>query len=366
MLSSIKSAVTKIMMQRTRVVIALGVCFCLVLFYIATSTVGENNSTMKEIQQSVDLPEALAYKGEGSSREFLEILLTADVKGTNNIFFLETSPFSKEGLSFTARQACSVEAAARTNPTMQVYLLVANHWTISATGKETVNRLLSYKNIKIKRILMKDYVKNTPLEEWWSSQILSNSGWPTHHMSDILRYLTLAKFGGIYLDLDVVVMKSLEQLTNFVGAEDWTNVAAGVLGFGMDDLGRRVADACLTELKTDFRGDMWSYNGPGVITRVLKKLCNAEDIRYMTKASCHGFTVYPPSAFYPIFYPQWDLYFTEESKASTMREIQESFAIHTWNKLSSEKAIPAGSQVPYTIVANKFCPNIYKHSGKFF
>lgn len=92
-------------------------------------------------------------------------------------------------------------------------------------------------------------------------------------MSDMLRYLTLWKYGGIYLDLDVVVTSSLENLTNFAGAEDRDDVAAGVMGFDMSKLGRRVADACVRDLKKNFRGDVWGNNGPGVITRTLQKLC---------------------------------------------------------------------------------------------
>ncbi|XP_015110056.1 lactosylceramide 4-alpha-galactosyltransferase [Diachasma alloeum] len=364
-----KSTVTMMVRPMMRRDIALG--FCLgVLLYIVYFVVN-NNSTWKE---SLYFPEQHTSDEASHIRRnepgFIEPLLSTDVNEApeegKGIFFLETSPFREEGVSLTARQACAVESAARMNPTMQVYFLLLNQSKISAKAQDFVNILLSYENIKIRQIFMKDYVKNTLLEKWWDPKILSHSGWPTHHTSDILRYLTLAKFGGIYLDLDVVVMKSLEHLTNFVGAEDWMNVASGVLGFGIDDLGRRVADACLTELKTDFRGDMWAYNGPGVITRTLKKLCDTEHIRDMSKERCHGFTVYPPSAFYPISYPDWKLYFEAKSKNSTMQTIKDSFAIHTWNKLSSAGVITVGSEVPYALVANEFCPKIYRHSGKFF
>jgi len=116
-------------------------------------------------------------------------------------------------------------------------------------------------------------VKETPLDAWYTSGVLKKSHWPVSHMSDILRYLTLWKYGGIYLDLDVVVTSSLENLTNFAGAEDWDDVAAGVMGFDMSKLGRRVADACVRDLRKNFRGDVWGNNGPGVITRTLQKLC---------------------------------------------------------------------------------------------
>lgn len=74
--------------------------------------------------------------------------------------------------------------------------------------------------------------------------------------------------------------RSLEDLSNFAGAEDWYDVAAGVIGFSAVGLGRRVADACLRDLMRNFRGNVWGNNGPGVITRTLRKFCAVDHVRY--------------------------------------------------------------------------------------
>ncbi|KAG5334749.1 A4GAT galactosyltransferase, partial [Acromyrmex charruanus] len=190
-----------------------------------------------------------------------------------NIFFHETSCFGDEGLTLNARQACAIESAARMNPSMTVYLLFISKSEFSNSTREIVRHLLNYSNVRIRHIDPQKYVKETPLDAWYTSGVLKKSHWPVSHMSDILRYLTLWKYGGIYLDLDVVVTSSLENLTNFAGAEDWDDVAAGVMGFDMSKLGRRVADACVRDLRKNFRGDVWGNNGPGVITRTLQKLC---------------------------------------------------------------------------------------------
>lgn len=72
----------------------------------------------------------------------------------------------------------------------------------------------------------------------------------------------------------------MEKLTNFAGAEDWEDVAAGVIGFRTGSgLGRRIADACLRDLKKNFRGDIWGNNGPGVITRTLQKICATKYVK---------------------------------------------------------------------------------------
>lgn len=76
------------------------------------------------------------------------------------------------------------------------------------------------------------------------------------------------KYGGIYLDLDVIVIKSLEDLPpNFTGSESETNVAAGVMGFAPNGIGHHLARTCLYDLKDNFDGHDWGSNGPGVITR---------------------------------------------------------------------------------------------------
>lgn len=159
------------------------------------------------------------------------------------------------------------------NPSMTVYLLFVSRSEFSNSTREIVRHLFNYPNVRIHHIDPQKYVKDTPLDVWYTSGILKKSHWPVSHMSDMLRYLTLWKYGGIYLDLDIVVTSSLEDLTNFAGAEDWDDVAAGVMGFDMSKLGRRVADACVRDLKKNFRGDVWGNNGPGVITRTLQKLC---------------------------------------------------------------------------------------------
>lgn len=68
-------------------------------------------------------------------------------------------------------------------------------------------------------------------DKLFSSQYLNS------HVSDFLRYLSLYKHGGTYLDLDVIVLKSFENMTyNYAGAESENFVAAGVLNFQHDGI----------------------------------------------------------------------------------------------------------------------------------
>lgn len=171
-----------------------------------------------------------------------------------SIFFHETSCKNKDNwtLMINSRQACAIESAAIYNPEYMVYVLFTSpirYPNTSDSGDKNekfVKRLLSYKNIKIRHVNLKRYTKNTPLEEWYLSGKLQNSHFPVSHASDILRYLSLWRYGGIYLDLDVVVMKEFGPLVpNFAGAESSEDVAAGVIGFDHQNTGHEFAEDCI-------------------------------------------------------------------------------------------------------------------------
>jgi hypothetical protein len=142
-------------------------------------------------------------------------LETEPIPGERHIIFLETrcvlhdsTTGNQSGLAINPRQACAVASAANTNPDTKIYLL----YTCSITGKlgdspEYVKQMLSYPNVRIWKLVVSDYIRGTPLEKWDFMGKVRSSLWPIVHASDILRYLTLSKYGGTYLDLDFVIRK---------------------------------------------------------------------------------------------------------------------------------------------------------------
>lgn len=158
-----------------------------------------------------------------------------------SIFFHETS--CKGGLD--ARQACSVESAARAHPNWQINVL----FTAPATKeslKNTNTLFKEYKNVKFFRIHLLKYAEGTPLEKFVAGGALNRTRWRISHASDVLRYLSLYKWGGVYLDLDVVVARSFDSLAkNWAARESETAVAAGAMAFSLDKLGREVAAAAI-------------------------------------------------------------------------------------------------------------------------
>ncbi|XP_031353901.1 lactosylceramide 4-alpha-galactosyltransferase-like isoform X2 [Photinus pyralis] len=187
------------------------------------------------------------------------------------------------------------------------------------------------------------------------------------HASDVLRYLSLWKYGGIYLDLDVIVIKPLQDLpANYAGSESENNVAAGVINFSPDGRGHGFAQRCLEDLRRNFRGKDWGYNGPGVITRLLKNLCGVKKAKDMLKKDCRGFKVYPPEAFYPVEWWNWKMYFDSKYNEKMLNITRNSYVIHVWNKHSVNTKIKINSEVPYSIFAKKYCPKVFAECEEYF
>lgn len=84
------------------------------------------------------------------------------------------------------------------------------------------------------------------MENFHHSGKLFRSKYLVSHMSDYLRYLTLYRYGGVYLDLDVVVQQNLDHLSpNFSGIQDSGVVAVGAMGFQQNPIARMILDLCL-------------------------------------------------------------------------------------------------------------------------
>ncbi|XP_026288737.2 lactosylceramide 4-alpha-galactosyltransferase-like [Frankliniella occidentalis] len=290
----------------------------------------------------------------------------------DSIFFHETSCASADGSGdfvFTSRQACAVESAAKSNPNTEVnvlFLSPINLKNISHTQNLAIKALLSYPNIKIKHVSMERYMQDTPLEGWYKSRPLQRSLWPTSHASDVMRYLTLWKYSGTYLDLDVVVLKSLSNLRNYAGAESPRALGAGIINLDSSSIGRAMAHAFLNELYGSFNGADWGANGPGVVTRVLRQMCQVKKVQDMTPERCGGFTIHPPIAFYPISFEDWEDYFNEDKSDLTMKMHADSYVAHLSNKFSMRKNVTVGSKQPYGLLAAEHCPKVFSTCQEVF
>lgn len=125
------------------------------------------------------------------------------------------------------RQACAIESAAMRNPNRDIFVLFASPVGVKQSGcsNEFIEVLLKYPNIHLRNLNLWRYLFQTPVFEWIKTNALFESEYLFEHMADMLRIVTLFKYGGFYMDLDVIVMKNVDDVgENFV-VNDWYDVA---------------------------------------------------------------------------------------------------------------------------------------------
>ncbi|XP_063227602.1 uncharacterized protein LOC134533838 isoform X2 [Bacillus rossius redtenbacheri] len=310
-------------------------------------------------------------------------VLGTPVAGERNIFFVESrcgvSGQRSRAVSMRPRQACAVESAALTNPASTVYYLDTCLDAAARVGStdpyvewspdSVVDRVLRLPNVKVVPTSLAELAKGTPLGAWSRKGDLLRSAFPIEHSSDVIRLLALWKYGGIYLDLDFIFVRSLDDLgMDFVVAERSNWIANGAISFSAEGLGHAVVGRCLKELETHFDGNIWSHNGPALITKIVSMLCNTTLVEEMTRERCWGFTVHPPALFYPFRYESWWLMFDEYSSDAFMAFVlkNSTYAVHAWNKLSHARNVRADSRQPFALLARRFCPTVFSAAGPFF
>lgn len=144
------------------------------------------------------------------------------------------------------------------NPEHEIFVLFTSQVGFrNKTALPIIDALLTYKNIHFNYLNLTSYASHTPLEKWMKSGELFRSMYVNSHTSDILRYLSLWKYSGTYLDLDVVMMKPLSSIkSNFAGAESDRFVAAGIINLE-DESGHEIADMCVKDLLDNYNGNDW-------------------------------------------------------------------------------------------------------------
>ncbi|KZV57581.1 hypothetical protein F511_03041 [Dorcoceras hygrometricum] len=195
---------------------------------------------------------------------------------------------------------------------------------------------------------------NTAAQSWHNRLIRGNvrtGGVPLgQNLSNLLRLGLLYRFGGIYLDTDIIVLKSFRELRNAIGAQtmdpgtgQWSRLNNAVMIF---DKGHPLLYKFIEEFALTFNGNKWGHNGPYLVSRVVSRLGGRLE---------YNITVLPPMAFYPVDWSRISSLFYGPRDAShsrwllgKLRQIySQSFAVHLWNKQSKRFKVEEGSIIQH-------------------
>ncbi|XP_022907178.2 lactosylceramide 4-alpha-galactosyltransferase-like [Onthophagus taurus] len=334
------------------VIISLG------LFYLASYWLLVTNNTT-----------SVSNKHETTSKESPPILknLFDLVVKENSIFFLETSmkDFEHEVVTINRRASCALESAALHHQNRTIYYIYVfpNDTETIYIKEKYLNMVLTYENIQVVYAKIDDLVRNTEIEELFSKHLIETSPFFVEHFSDAFRAIILMKFGGIYMDSDVIVLKSLDDLGgNFIGKEISTILASGIMGF--DENGIDLLSAALEDLNKNYNPKSWGGHGPLLFTKWVKKMCNAT--ANFSYHECDYLRILPTNAFYPVSYGIWRHFFNPKYIDEIRNMVKNSYLIHIWNKLTHGFILEADSNAPYLIFAREHCPKTVSKLYKSF
>ena len=248
--------------------------------------------------------------------------------------------------TFTFKQLCVIESASKHHPSY-----VINVWTVSPKLQNDPNFVLiqkKYQNIDLVNIDVTIFIEKLQLKKIWN-KFKNSKCYVTH--CNALRILILKKFGGIYLDLDALVIKTFPNSENFIGFNEIGinefELAGGVMKF---QINHSIVQEMILELSKSF-DDTCTSNGPDLIKKVVKNLCEGK------LENCHNLTIFDPYVFYPIPHFQWEELYGINPKIDYSILTKFSYSVNLWNKLSLpiERA-PKSSVIRK--LAEENCPNV--------
>ncbi len=147
-------------------------------------------------------------------------------------------------------------------------------------------------------------------------------------VSDYIRLKVLYENGGIYLDTDMIVIKTFDNLLShdcFFGAEDETFISCGIIGSLKQN---KFIKECLLNyeyIKPHLELDWGHISIPRIVTDVFKKKYNFQE-SFNSLICVENVVVYPSDYFYPL----------PLNKKNDFRNYKKykkfnTYAIHLWN-----------------------------------
>lgn len=267
------------------------------------------------------------------------------------------------------RQICSIESAARNNPNFDIFLLFSSprYSIFDSIQKEILRLKLNYKNIFFRNNNIWRYAQNSSVIEFLENGQLFNSWYLPYHMSDLLRILSIWKYGAIYMDTDIILKKSLEKLgLNFVGTEEFGEELNGALiGLAPNGSGHFLGEMLINEFIKNYNPYEWAANGPQLISEIVRTFCNVTNLNNVSKETCPEINIYPKDTFWSLNSNQSKHLFNPLKTKILKYFIKNSYLIHFFNHITKDIKNKVRSKNLFNFVAKKNCPVTYKNAGKF-
>ncbi|KAM4821390.1 alpha-1,4-N-acetylglucosaminyltransferase [Thomomys bottae] len=287
--------------------------------------------------KSPQAPESLLHKGR-------------------SIVFIETS----ERIEPTSLVSCAVESAANVYPEQPVAFFMkglSNTTQLVPNSSYPALSLLStLDNVFFFPLDMKKLFEDTPLLPWYTRINTQKERFWLHVSSDASRLAIIWKYGGIYMDTDIISLRPIPE-ENFLAAQGPRSSSNGVFGFQPH---HPFLWDCMENFVEHYNSHIWGNQGPLLMTRMLRVRCPLGDFQELADLRCLNLSFLHPQRFYPIPFREWRRYYQVWDPPDP--SFQASYALHLWNFMNRQerKTVRLGSNTLVERLYRQHCPRTYR------
>ncbi|XP_077534466.1 lactosylceramide 4-alpha-galactosyltransferase-like [Haemaphysalis longicornis] len=222
----------------------------------------------------------------------------------------------------------------------------------------------TFPNVRVAYLDYTSHFKDTALDLWLREGAYKRGPYEVVHVSDGLRLGLLLKHGGVYVDMDVIFLRSLSGAGDALVAQSAADsVTNNFLAFPAR---HSFVNECLAEFVSGYYPKDWGYNGPRMIRKTLLRWCNASRVEEALGSTdrCRGVTLLPQARLLPLNHTLARMLF----EAAAWRNVSEAFArshlVHTFNSLTRGISAQPGSFVDRA--ARQNCPRSFRLANELY
>ncbi|XP_041419440.1 alpha-1,4-N-acetylglucosaminyltransferase-like isoform X2 [Xenopus laevis] len=325
------------------------------LFYKVHLTLFSNHQNEPAIQPFF-IPNIKAPNNEAPNNEATREIRPEEILHQGNgIFFIETT----DRMEPPHVVMCAVESAARIYPTRPIAFFMKGLPKINTVEDENKAKIKfpsfsSYDNIYLFPLKLEEIFSNTPLLPWYKKVNTNNENDWTKVSSDASRLALIWKYGGIYMDTDIISVRPIP-LKNFVAAESndiYSNSVFGSLPH------HSFTSKGMEDFVQNYNGAILGHQGPDLFARILKKFfCALPGFKYTEDVRCGNITLTNPDRFYPIAGPSWKKFY---EVLDEYRPFPSSYALHLFDHANQgQYNLVPGSKTMVDHLYRQYCPYTY-------
>ena len=226
----------------------------------------------------------------------------------------------------------------------------------------TMEILSKLPNVQIIHEDLKQRLIGTPLASFVNNPVFQSSNYSKQHLSDALRIALLNEFGGIYLDTNVIVLRSLRCFENSIGQMRDSNsaVANGVLIFNQS---HKFLNFYMRLMKQIYDPLVKQALGSSALLKAIRLFCDVSEEYFDGSLGdflvCHehwNITLLYTDAFFHIELIDRPIMFQPNFPLSHLDKLQTSYLVQVHDDDGLVEVPPSSL---YAFLAQRFCPVIY-------